>query len=186
MQSTPKRRGRPKGTGIDDQPMLARIADRMIANPGLKPTTAMKMIEPELKDDETKRRRLQSKWQCSRVEQLKAAQDRAAEKSARSNSTYSNTRGAGIAAQLTVDWAMQAALDRSIRERVKTMTVAREIENIMLENARIVAQTNKLLNVLYIAQNGPVAQVARMMKNHPSAFASRVTQTPNITRLLDQ
>jgi hypothetical protein len=39
-----RRRGRPKGTGIDDAATLAAIADLMAADPDLKPTTAIKKV----------------------------------------------------------------------------------------------------------------------------------------------
>lgn len=38
------RRGRPKGTGIDDSPMLEEIASLIAANSDLKPTTAIKAL----------------------------------------------------------------------------------------------------------------------------------------------
>lgn len=37
-----RRRGRPKGTGIDDRAILSRIGELMAADPELKPTTAIK------------------------------------------------------------------------------------------------------------------------------------------------
>ncbi len=42
MTASVRRRGRPKGTGIDDSTTLARIAALMAANQTLKPTTAIK------------------------------------------------------------------------------------------------------------------------------------------------
>lgn len=44
MSETKARRGRPKGTGIDDRARLRSIAALMFAEPGLKPTTAIKRI----------------------------------------------------------------------------------------------------------------------------------------------
>lgn len=37
-------RGRPKGTGVDDADALLAIAEIMAANPGMKPTTAIKTL----------------------------------------------------------------------------------------------------------------------------------------------
>ncbi len=37
-------RGRPKGTGVDDADALLAIAEIMAANPGMKPTTAIKAL----------------------------------------------------------------------------------------------------------------------------------------------
>jgi hypothetical protein len=53
-------RGRPKGTGLDDAGPLAAIADLIAANPGMKPTTAIKALG--IRDPSTVRR-LRDKFQ---------------------------------------------------------------------------------------------------------------------------
>jgi hypothetical protein len=53
-------RGRPKGTGLDDAGPLAAIADMIAANPGMKPTTAIKALG--ITDPSTVRR-LRDKYQ---------------------------------------------------------------------------------------------------------------------------
>lgn len=44
MPHSNNRRGRPKGSGIDDRAVLRRIGDMIEADPTLKPTTAIKAI----------------------------------------------------------------------------------------------------------------------------------------------
>lgn len=44
MSETRSRRGRPKGTGIDDRQTLTAIAHLMAGNPALKPTTAIRSL----------------------------------------------------------------------------------------------------------------------------------------------
>ncbi len=44
MSSDPTRRGRPRGSGLDDRVQLRRIAALLEADPSLKPTTAIKAI----------------------------------------------------------------------------------------------------------------------------------------------
>jgi len=44
MASDLARRGRPRGSGLDDRHQLRRIVELLDANPGLKPTTAIKAI----------------------------------------------------------------------------------------------------------------------------------------------
>ncbi len=44
MTDRTPRRGRPKGTGIDDSELLAAMAKQMMADPGLRPTTAIKAL----------------------------------------------------------------------------------------------------------------------------------------------
>ena len=43
MKSTGKR-GRPKGTGIDDNDRIARLAELLRVHPDLKPTTAIRVM----------------------------------------------------------------------------------------------------------------------------------------------
>lgn len=42
MLEAKSRRGRPKGTGIDDSDRIARLAELIRNNPALKPTTAIR------------------------------------------------------------------------------------------------------------------------------------------------
>jgi hypothetical protein len=44
MRTTNARYGRPKGTGIDDSRQLASMAALLVANPKLKPTTAIRSL----------------------------------------------------------------------------------------------------------------------------------------------
>ena len=44
MSSSSRRRGRPKGSGLDDRALLRRIGEMIDADPALKPTTAIKAI----------------------------------------------------------------------------------------------------------------------------------------------
>lgn len=67
MPTIKARRGRPKGTGIDDRASLIRIATLISADPDLKPTTAIRKIgvtEPSVI------RRLRDKFKVFRSEYL--------------------------------------------------------------------------------------------------------------------
>lgn len=44
MLHTPVRRGRPKGTGIDDNQRLAQLAELLRIRPDLRPTTAIRQM----------------------------------------------------------------------------------------------------------------------------------------------
>lgn len=66
MSTTKTRRGRPKGTGIDDRVPLIQIAALIAADPELKPTTAIRRIgvtEPSVI------RRLRDKFKVFRAQQ---------------------------------------------------------------------------------------------------------------------
>ena len=79
MSNDKRPRGRPRGTGKKDAPYLAQVADLMIRDPSLKPTTAMKRVMvtrtgPET--DETLIRRWQVKWKATELSLLAAARER--------------------------------------------------------------------------------------------------------------
>lgn len=83
--STHKRaRGRPRGSGKNDAPHLALVADLIVCEPSLRPTTAMKRVMRSRKDwgasDETLLRRWQVKWKAGAAGFLAAARDRASPK----------------------------------------------------------------------------------------------------------
>ena len=71
-----KRRGRPIGTGRDDEPDLGRIADRMVRDRSLKFTTAMKQVLAAPGPSDI--RRLQAKWHKAKGRILAAAERRQA------------------------------------------------------------------------------------------------------------
>jgi len=64
-------RGRPRGTGKNDEPTLAAIADLLVANSSLKPTTAIKRLLG--RPTEAVVRRLQIKWKAHRDRLLRGA-----------------------------------------------------------------------------------------------------------------
>jgi len=81
MSNHKRPRGRPRGTGKNDSPYLALVADILIREPSLKPTTAMKRIimmrYDWLETDETLIRRWQVKWKSTGDSLLTAARERA-------------------------------------------------------------------------------------------------------------
>ncbi len=83
---TPEKRprGRPRGSGKNDTPYLAQVADLMVSDPSLKPTTAMKRVmlgHKWTETDQTLIRRWQVKWKADGVSLLAAARERARPKS---------------------------------------------------------------------------------------------------------
>jgi hypothetical protein len=69
-----RRPGRPKGDGTNDDKELAAMADMILANPGLRPTTAYKRVVH--RPTEAAIRRIQAKWRERRETLLAAAGDR--------------------------------------------------------------------------------------------------------------
>ncbi|HRY07078.1 MAG TPA: hypothetical protein P5114_08140 [Hyphomicrobiaceae bacterium] len=83
MSETRTRRGRPKGSGIDDRQRLAAIARLIASNPALKPTTAIRALGVS---DPSVIRRLRDKFNAVRTE-LMHDLDGAAAASAPSSAT---------------------------------------------------------------------------------------------------
>lgn len=61
MLQSKSRRGRPKGTGIDDSDRIARLAEMLKVRPDLKPTTAIRIMGYA---DPSAIRRLRDKYKC--------------------------------------------------------------------------------------------------------------------------
>lgn len=72
MSETRTRRGRPKGSGIDDRQRLDAIARLIAINPALKPTTAIRSIGVT---DPSVIRRLRDKFNAVRVELMQDLAD---------------------------------------------------------------------------------------------------------------
>jgi hypothetical protein len=67
-------RGRPKGDGVDDSALLARIADLIRVGAASNPTAALKQIKPGA--EETEQRRVQRKWKARHVDLIAEANAR--------------------------------------------------------------------------------------------------------------
>lgn len=69
MKSIERRgRGRPRGSGLNDEGTLSAIADMIARSPGLPPTTALRRIDPDV--NPASKRRIQSKWKEQRARLL--------------------------------------------------------------------------------------------------------------------
>lgn len=71
MNNSKRGRGRPIGTGLDDTPILNNIADMLVANPALRPTTAIRQCLD--KPGPSNIRRLQVKWKAGSASYLAQA-----------------------------------------------------------------------------------------------------------------
>ncbi len=67
-------RGSPHGSGLNDENSLQQIADLILRNPALRPTTAIKRVLRN--PDSATLRRLQVKWKAQGEEQLTKARGR--------------------------------------------------------------------------------------------------------------
>ena len=76
MSTIKKGRGRPPGTGLNDDPTLRKVADVLLANPRMKPTTAMARVLD--RPGPSTVRRLQVKWRVKGTTCLAEAEARRA------------------------------------------------------------------------------------------------------------
>lgn len=101
MSDMKPRRGRPKGSGIDDSARLRSIAALIAAEPGLKPTTAIKRTGV---NDPSIIRRLRDKFHAARAELMAelhgAAQPTVASRSSTTSRVRPEVRGVRTEPQL--------------------------------------------------------------------------------------
>ena len=116
-----RKRGRPQGSGKNDEPVLMKVARRLVRDASLKPTAAMKRVIGERKDwpesDETLLRRLQEKWKVAGDTYL-----------ARARREMEPTRGmtaAEVRATLVQFDGMRLALSPKVKEFQEMMENAR-------------------------------------------------------------
>lgn len=83
MLHTPVRRGRPKGTGIDDNQRLAQLAELLRIRPDLRPTTAIRQMGYS---DPSAIRRLRDKYKVLALGSRTTLKDLVASASASSDS----------------------------------------------------------------------------------------------------
>jgi len=84
-----RKRGRPKGTQIDDSDVLEKIAELILLQPKLRPTTAIKKLGIY---DESQLHRVRGKWKIRGAELL--AETRAKKEKASRPATYSSISSA--------------------------------------------------------------------------------------------
>ncbi|MBN8553745.1 MAG: hypothetical protein J0L52_12720 [Caulobacterales bacterium] len=88
-----KKRGRPIGSGKDDQQILDAIADRMVRTPNLPATTALRQLKPDASPAEV--RRIQAKWKVRRTALLASATKRRTDRSTRTVSDMGSQSNSG-------------------------------------------------------------------------------------------
>ena len=158
MSSDTKRpRGRPKGSGKDDSKDLYRIADLLVADPSLKPTTAIKRIGRHNPSDI---RRLQVKWKATRDDLLAAANKRKvdAERERLVPAEY------GAFPDLGEHLAYVEQLRRAMEgPTAQFAEQQRRLEEIFRPALKIVEQMEKQQRMFREAL-GPVAEVHRMLE----------------------
>ena len=198
MTSQSKRgRGRPIGTGKDDAPTLSKVADLIVANPALRPTTAIKRVLDKL--DPSIIRRLQVKWRAGKEEYLTQARSRrevTVAPARRASIPYSpRTARQLMAAQRAMQDALggshlasvQAALNdpglRAMREAMSSpaMQAMQEAMRRYQESPAMKAieefRSSPAMRAIEELHNSPTMRAMRELQDSPTMQAMRDLQT---------
>jgi hypothetical protein len=137
-------RGRPRGSGKNDLPQLAQVADLLVRDPSLKPTTAMKRVMRGRKDwdatDSTLLRRWQVKWKAN---------------------------GAGLRATAREAARRQQAVASYRVPESAWMHVIKALENSPLTKMIRAMENSAMMQAMKAAENSPVMKMIRETDNSP-------------------
>ncbi|MGA2999901.1 hypothetical protein [Bradyrhizobium sp.] len=162
---TKRGRGRPAGTGKADQPHLARVADLLVADSSLKPTSAMKQVLRTGSDwgvtDETILRRWQVKWKEHGAMFLEAARDRA--------------RPLVTAPPPDRQFSSLAFAEKIMREVDNSphVKIMREVENLPYMKMIRDLNNSPAMKAVREFDNSPAMKAAREFHNSPAMKAAR-------------
>ena len=180
MDGQKKKRGRPKGSGVDDSEDLAAVADLLAANPRLKPTTAMKRVRCEL--SESHKRRLQVKWKIQRDRLLAEAITRknlrsdapaAVSVPARRRRASSIHRGSHLSSYRHGNPAGEAI--RQLRQS-SAMEAMRQVQQGTLMEAMRQLQQSPAMEAIRQLQQSPGMEAIRQLQQSPAMEAIRQLQ----------
>ena len=173
-----KPRGRPKGTVIPtDQRVLNLLADLLLREPALPPTTAIKRLVPDWTDSVV--HRLMGKWRKERQALLAEARQRQDARAARTASAGSGPVG-GSAGSLT-DQIRAIQESQSLRAAQAmmdspAMKAMREIADSPTMRAMREIQDSPALRAVREMHNSPAMQAIRQMQDSPMMQVMREQQ----------
>lgn len=178
MSTTKRGRGRPPGTGLNDVPTLSKVADMLLANPRMKPTTAIVRVLG--KPGPSTIRRLQEKWKVGGPDYLAEAR-RAAEREAyrrsleatiqrQSVEAFRSSRRLGLGA--TLDGFDSPAM-KAIQEALNSpaMRAMRELQDSPAMRAMRELHDSPAMRAMRELQNSPVMRAAQEAMNSPAMRA---------------
>lgn len=190
MNSSKRSRGRPVGSGLDDRPTLKKVADMIVANPSLRPTSAIRRALD--KPEPSNIRRLQVKWKAGKAEYIAEAQARRAGASMparRVSAPYSPRTGRNI---VEAHRKMQEALGpgfRAAQEMMNSpgMRAAQEVARRYQENPALRAieefRNSPAMRAIEELQNNPTVRLMRELQDSPMMRAAR--EVEKVQRLIN-
>lgn len=182
-------RGRPKGDGVDDSARLARVADALVANPSLSPSSAMRQTDPA--PNQSDLRRLQGKWKKRKQELLQAAEARAAER--REREAVSRRSGASP----SYDGGLSAHVARM--DKIAKIMQGRDasplgryfdaLENNPAMRVAMGLDDSPATKLMKQIENSPTMRLARALEDSPTGRMIRAIEdspTMRLARHMDQ
>jgi hypothetical protein len=167
--------GRPIGTGKVDEPLLRQVAELLLSDSELKPTTAMKrLVGPDKASDI---RRLQVKWKTEGAKVLAEAQQRRRAAEAQASRQTGTLRDiSSLADRLASSPAMKLAREM---ENSPSMKLAREMQNSPAMRLVREMQNSPAMKLAREMQNSPAMRLVREMQNSPAMeFARGMENSP--------
>jgi hypothetical protein len=188
MNANSKRgRGRPRGSGLNDTGTLMQIADMMARIPRLRPTTALRRIDPDV--NQATVRRIQAKWreQGSRLlaealARLRSRTQGTASSRPKVNRGFDYARrlfneglGVNAPAPLTVTQLAAAEVARRAQEIVAMATVRTSMMSSAMLTARYFADSPTMRAIREFHDN-PTMRAIREFHDNPTMRAIREAQ----------
>jgi hypothetical protein len=179
IEMEPKKpRGRPKGTDIPtDRRVLNALADILLREPALKPTTAIKRLVPDWTESVV--HRLMGKWRKGRLALLADAQKRQEAKATRADAAGSAPVGGSmgsLAAQMRA--IHESPSLRAAHEMMNSpaMKAIREIADSPAMRAMREIQDSPALRAVRDIQNSPAMQAIWQIQDSPMMKIMREQQ----------
>ena len=182
IEMKPKKpRGRPKGSGIPTDPAtLAAVADLMILEPDLKPTTAIKRVVCEWTDSIV--HRLLGKWRKEKERYLAEAQKRKAVSASAACARAASHPGARLE---EFGRTLDSPALRVAREIANSPSVrmAREIANSPAARMAREIADSPAMRMMCEIRNSPAMRMMREFENSPTMRAMRAMQNNPIVQM---
>ncbi|WP_052730581.1 hypothetical protein [Sphingomonas sp. SRS2] len=170
MSNAKRARGRPKGSGKDDRPVLLRLAELLVAKPRMRPTTALKKIiyRPEA----SYVRRIQAKWKAIGAELLAEVRARHTPvvHGSRPSATALARRVAGSSVLSSMEAMHNHPTLRAIRDlqNSPTLKAVRELQNSPALKAIRELQESPTLKAIRELQTNPTLRIMREIHDSPA------------------
>ena len=162
-----KPRGRPKGTVIStDGKTLSAVADLLLREPALLPTSAIKRVVPDWTDSVV--HRLRGKWRKQSDALLADARQRSSEREARRKSSASVPAGLGLGGI-----ASYAAKMRAFQDSPAVLAAQKMLDS-------------PAMRLMWEIENNPTVRLMREMHNSPAMRTIQAMQDSPLIRSIQQ